>query len=179
VKNCILTNSAGAVNPDFQPGDLMVITDQINLLGENPLSGPNQDSWGKRFPDMSHAYNPALVEAIQDVAASIGIDLKAGIYTAVKGPSFETPAEVKMLAKLGTDVVGMSTVPETIALRHLGVRVGAISYIANMAAGLSTGILSHEKMIQSANESSISLTCLIKGLLARFREEGQGGKTRC
>src|SRR5262249_17131100 len=129
----ILTNAAGGVRLSFKPGDLMLITDHINGLGTNPLIGPNEDALGPRFPDMSMVYDPSLRKIVKATAAKLRIPLREGVYIGLHGPSYETPAEIRMLRKLGVDAVGMSTVPEAIALRHAGVRVVGISTITNMA----------------------------------------------
>lgn len=136
VRRMFVTNAAGGINPAFRPGDLMRIDDHINLTGRNPLVGPNDDALGPRFPDMSRAWDPALGEHLEEAASATGVTLQRGIYVQVLGPSFETPAEIRMLAHLGADAVGMSTVPECIVARHLGMRVAGISLITNYAAGL-------------------------------------------
>ena len=125
----------GAIRRDFSPGDLVVISDHINLSGDNPLSGPNLNALGERFPDMTHAYYPDLREAALEAGRQLGLEVKQEVYVCVKGPSYETPAEIRMLSALGADVVGMSTVPEVISLNHMRCRVVGISCITNMAAG--------------------------------------------
>ncbi|MEO0420815.1 MAG: purine-nucleoside phosphorylase [Pseudomonadota bacterium] len=136
VERMLMTNAAGGIHPDFKPGDLMRIDDHINLTGCNPLIGPNDDTLGPRFPDMSRAWDPALGEHLQRAGERSGVPLQRGVYVQVTGPSFETPAEIRMLGRLGADAVGMSTVPEAITARHLGVRIAGISLITNYAAGL-------------------------------------------
>ncbi|MBN2192378.1 MAG: purine-nucleoside phosphorylase [Polyangiaceae bacterium] len=145
----LLTNAAGGIRADLAPGDLMVITDHLNLMGRNPLVGPN-DPAGPRFPDLTRAYDPELLVAADRAATGIGVRLKRGVYAAMLGPSYETPAEVRMLQILGADAVGMSTVPEVIALRQRGVRVGAMSSITNLAAGLAAAPLDHGEVEATA-----------------------------
>ncbi|HJR50941.1 MAG TPA: purine-nucleoside phosphorylase, partial [Gemmatimonadales bacterium] len=137
VKTLILTNAAGSVNVNYKPGELMVISDHINLMGVNPLVGPNDEQLGPRFFDMSEAYDPALREVAEKACSKAGVTVRHGVYVAVSGPSYETPAEIRAFRALGADAVGMSTVPEVIAARHMGVRVLAISCITNLAAGVS------------------------------------------
>lgn len=153
VKTLILTNAAGGINPQFSPGDLVCVTDHINLTGNNPLIGINDSEMGERFPDMSGAYQPKLNEILYDCAKELGIDLAGGVYAAVSGPSYETPAEVRMLGILGADLVGMSTFAETIAAHHMGVRVCAISCVTNLAAGLSAEKLDHDDVKTVANQA--------------------------
>src|SRR5690606_3798219 len=131
----IVTNSAGGINPEFSPGDLMVIKDHINVSGVNPLRGRNRDDLGPRFPDMTYAYDPSLRCLIMDTAKEMGLKVREGVYAMMPGPSYETPAEIHMLRVLGADAVGMSTVPEVIAAVHAGLKVVGISCITNMAAG--------------------------------------------
>jgi purine-nucleoside phosphorylase len=164
----LITNAAGGIAAGFAPGDLMLIVDHINLTGRNPLVGPNDDS-GPRFPDMSHVYDPALGEVARSAARELGIDLKEGVYAAMLGPSYETPAEVRMLKTLGADAVGMSTVPEVIVLRHRGVRVGAMSCITNLAAGISPTPLDHSEVEAIARKTRDRFT----GLLSRWVEKAQ------
>jgi purine-nucleoside phosphorylase len=149
----LLTNAAGGIRPRFVPGDLMLITDHINLSGQNPLTGPNDEEQGPRFPDLSRAYDNDLCQAARQAAKELGVELREGVYAAMPGPSYETPAEVRMLGAIGADAVGMSTVPEVIALRHRGVRVGAISCITNLAAGIATTTLDHAEVEQTARQS--------------------------
>lgn len=146
----LLTNAAGGIGRELRPGDLMVIRDHINLMGINPLRGGNDERLGPRFPDMSAVYDPAFQEAIASAQAAIGLRPKKGVYLALSGPSYETPAEIRMLAALGADAVGMSTVPEAICARHLGLRVAGISCITNLAAGISERPLSHHEVSETA-----------------------------
>ena len=151
VKTLIVTNAAGGINPDFEAGTLMLITDHINFMGSNPLIGPNYKSLGTRFPDMYQAYDPGLIALAEAVARSNNIELRKGVYLATSGPSYETPAEIKAFRALGADAVGMSTVPEVIAARHAGMKVLGISCITNKAAGLSETPLSHREVTETAN----------------------------
>jgi len=148
VQTLIVTNAAGGVNADFAPGDLMLITDHINMMGTNPLIGPNNDALGPRFPDMSNAYDRELRDLALDAARDLGIELKQGVYLAVTGPSYETAAEVRAFRTLGADAVGMSTVPEVIYSQSLGMRVLGLSVIANRAVGLSDQPLIHDEVIR-------------------------------
>jgi purine-nucleoside phosphorylase len=149
VRTLIVTNAAGGINRSFKPGDLMIITDHINLLGANPLQGPNLDELGVRFPDMSEAYNRELRQRALEAAESMGLKLQQGVYVAVSGPSYETPAEIEMFHRCGADAVGMSTVPEVIAANHMGLRVLGISCITNMAAGVLPQKLHHAEVLET------------------------------
>ena len=162
VKTVILTNAAGGVNPAFNPSDLMIITDHINHMNVNPLIGPNDESMGNRFPDMSEVYSPKLVEMVKKTASKLGIDTQEGVYMALTGPSYETPAEVKMARIVGADAVGMSTVPEAIVAKWAGMEVIGISCICNSAAGVSTVALSHNDVIHAANIAKERFKTLVK-----------------
>ncbi len=153
----LLTNAAGGIDPSFRPGDLMLIRDHLNLTGHNPLVGANDDALGPRFPDLGDAYDPRLADLAKGAARAAGVDLKEGVYAAMLGPSYETPAEIRMLRTLGAAAVGMSTVAEVIALRHAGARVGAVSCVTNLAAGLSKTPLSHEEVETVAGASAARL----------------------
>jgi purine-nucleoside phosphorylase len=166
VSTVLLTNAAGGLEPSWAPGDLMLMTDHLNLTGVNPLCGPNDDALGTRFPDMSAAYDPALREGLRQVARAAKIDLREGIYAQLLGPSYETPAEVRMVRSLGAQAVGMSTVVEVIALRHMGVRVGALSCITNSAAGISPHPLSHQEVEETARKKRPQLLELLGGWIA-------------
>jgi purine-nucleoside phosphorylase len=144
----ILTNAAGSVNTGFTPGDLMVIDDHINLTGVNPLVGPNEDQLGERFFDMTEAYDPELRRIAEGACADAGVASRRGVYLALSGPSYETPAEIRMLRTLGADAVGMSTVPEVLAARHMGIRVLGLSCITNMAAGVAGNKLDHREVLE-------------------------------
>lgn len=143
VKTLFVTNASGGINPNYHPGDLVVIEDHINLSGRNPLIGPNLNQLGPRFPDMSEAYPKELRDLVRESAAAHGITMKSGVYCWLLGPTYETPAEIRMLGKLGGDMVGMSTVPEVIAAAHLGIRVAGVACITNYAAGLKPEKLNH------------------------------------
>ena len=156
----LLTNAAGGIHASFAPGDLMLITDHLNLMGGSPLCGPNYGD-GPRFPDLSQAYDVALRALARDAAQRAEVTLHEGVYAAMLGPSYETPAEIRMLRTLGADAVGMSTVPEVIALRQLGVRVGAISCITNLAAGLSAQLLDHSEVEATARRSREAFTAVL------------------
>jgi purine-nucleoside phosphorylase len=149
VKTVILTNAAGGVRLTFRPGDLMLITDHINFFGDHPLIGRNEDALGPRFPDMSSVYDPDLRRIVKAVARAGRVPLKEGVYLGLSGPSYETPAEIRAFRKIGADAVGMSTIPEAIALRHAGVRVAGISTITNMAAGILKQPLVHDEVMET------------------------------
>lgn len=153
VRALVVTNAAGGINPDLLAGDLMAITDHLNLAGWNALTGPNEERLGPRFPDMSKAYDPRLLALIEAAAKNKGIALKRGIYAMASGPSYETPAEVRALRTLGADAVGMSTVPEVTAAVHMGVRVAGISCITNLAAGIGDKPLSHREVAETAQRA--------------------------
>ena len=165
VKTVILTNAAGGVNPAFNPSDLMVITDHINHMNVNPLIGPNDNEMGERFPDMSEVYSPQLIDLTKRTASKLGIDLQEGVYMAFTGPSYETPAEVKMARILGADAVGMSTVPEAITARWAGMKVIGLSCICNSAAGVSTVALSHADVIHAAGIAKDKFKILVKEII--------------
>ncbi len=162
IKNLILTNAAGGINASFAPGDLIAINDHINLMGRNPLIGPNVNEWGPRFPDMSFAYNPELISAIKASCEELRYPFKQGVYCALSGPTYETPAEIRMLRTLGADMVGMSTVPETIVANHMGIKVAGISCITNMAAGISKVKLSHDDIKEVATKSMSNFKNILK-----------------
>jgi len=145
----VLTNAAGGVRTTFKPGDLMLITDHINGFGTNPLIGLNEEEIGPRFPDMTSVYDPVLRRVIRAVAAQLRVPLRQGVYIGLTGPSYETPAEIRAVRRLGADAVGMSTIPEAIALRHAGVRVAGISTITNMAAGILKKPLRHDEVMET------------------------------
>ncbi len=164
VRTMIMTNAAGGISQENAPGSLMVINDHLNLTGQNPLTGKNDELWGPRFLDMSHAYNPRLVRLAIEIGAQENISLSQGVYAGLLGPTYETPAEVRMLEILGADAVGMSTVHEVIALRHQGVDVVGISCITNKAAGISETELNHEEVAAVADRSSASFLRLVTSL---------------
>ena len=168
VKKLLLTNAAGAINPTLQPGNLMIIRDHINLMGGNPLRGENDERLGPRFLDLSAVYDPIFQDVLVSALTQIGLAAHKGVYAAVSGPVYETPAEVRMLAGLGVDAVGMSTVPEAIGARHLGLRVAGISCITNMAAGLSAQPLSHRDVIMTAEQIKPDLIRLLNLAISRL-----------
>lgn len=161
-KVLFLTNASGGINPNFHAGAFMLIKDQISIFAPNPLIGPNIDELGTRFPDMTHVYDEDLQDAIRKVAKDNDIELFEGIYAQLTGPSFESPAEIKLLHKLDVDAVGMSTVVEAIAANHMGMKICGISCVANLAAGMSPNILTHEEVQQAANEAAPKFTVLVK-----------------
>jgi purine-nucleoside phosphorylase len=171
VEILIVTNAAGAVNPDFMPGELMLITDHINFMGmagASPLRGPNLDSFGPRFPDMSQAYDRELMGVAREVAKEAGIDLQEGIYVCLGGPNFETPADLRFLRAMGADAVGMSTVAEVIVARHGGTRVLGVSGISNKANLDGDTITTHEEVLEAGQVLVPKLTAVIKGVLRRL-----------
>ena len=165
VGNLILTNAAGALNPLFATGGLMLLTDHINMTGHNPLTGPNVDAWGPRFPDMSQVYCPALRELALRAALSCGQRLEQGVYVAVAGPSLETPAETRMYRIMGADAIGMSTVPEAIVAHHMGVKVLGISCLTNKNLPDCMAATSHEEILRQANASADALGSLLSVLI--------------
>ena len=165
IKTVVLTNACGGVNLSFTPGDLMLISDHINLSGANPLIGPNLDAFGPRFPDMSDLYTSSLRRAIREKAAEAGIPTQEGVYAMYSGPNYETPAEIRMFRTLGADTVGMSTVPEALVAGHCGMQVVGISCITNMAAGVLPVKLSHAEVTETANRVSEKFRRLIDLIL--------------
>ena len=168
VEKLIVTNAAGGVNKTFTSGDLMLITDHINMLGKNPLIGKNLDSFGIRFPDMSEAYNKELINKAKQVAKDIDLSLKEGIYMYFSGPSFETPAEVRAAGILGADAVGMSTVPEVIVANHCGIKVLGISCVTNMAAGVMEQPLSHIEVMETTEKVKSKFVEFVAQLVEKF-----------
>jgi purine-nucleoside phosphorylase len=168
VKVLILTNAAGGVNASFEPGTLMAIDDHINLLGSNPLVGPNENRFGSRFPDMTEVYSKRLRAAADAAAAARGIRLAHGIYVAVHGPSYETPAEIRYLRTIGADAVGMSTVPEAIVARHMAMEVLGISCITNPAAGVLPEPLRHDEVMEVARRVEGEFSSLLEGTIERL-----------
>ena len=167
-RTLIITNAAGGINAAYRPGDLVLLRDHLNLLGESPLRGHNDERLGPRFPDMTEAYPAALRAFAHARAAALGVTLREGVYAALSGPAYETPAEVRMLATLGADLAGMSTVPEVIAANHMGARVLGISCVTNQAAGLGVGKLSHAEVTETAERIRGTFTALIADLLAHI-----------
>jgi purine-nucleoside phosphorylase len=168
VKTLILTNAAGGINSGFAPGDLMVIDDHINLLGSSPLVGPNDERFGVRFPDQTNVYSPRLRRLADETAAAQGLTLRHGVYAACHGPSYETPAEVRYLRTIGADAVGMSTVPEAIVARHMGIEVLGISCITNFAAGVLPQPLNHDEVIETAKRVRGTFIALLTGVIAQI-----------
>jgi purine-nucleoside phosphorylase len=170
VERVVLTNAAGGINADFAKGALVLISDHINLQGSNPLVGRNDEDLGPRFPDMTEAYAPELRQVSRDTAEEIGITLHEGVYAAVLGPSYETPAEIHFLKGIGADLVGMSTVAETIAANHMGMEVLGISCVTNLAAGLSDEKLTHDEVLETAARISGTFLKLLRALLPKLLE---------
>jgi purine-nucleoside phosphorylase len=166
VQALVLTNAAGGINRDYQPGQLVLISDHINLLGQNPLTGPNDESLGPRFPDMSEAYSKKFREVAREAAKAMGMDLAEGVYAAVPGPSYETPAEIRYLRTIGADLVGMSTVPETIAANHMKIGVLGISCVTNHAAGVIDRKLDHKEVLEVGERMKGTLIDLLRRTVA-------------
>lgn len=167
VKTLVLTNAAGGINTSFTPGTLMVIDDHINLMGSNPLVGPNDERFGVRFPDMTAVYAPRLRAIVDEAAAAAGVGVRHGIYVGLHGPSYETPAEIRFLRTIGADAVGMSTVPEAIVARHMGLDVLGISCITNPAAGVLPELLHHDDVMEVARRVSGEFMVLLEAIVAR------------
>ena len=168
VKQLIVTNAAGGVNTGFSAGVLMLITDYINLSGQNPLRGPNLDAFGPRFPDMSNAYDKQLRALALDAAKELGIDLRQGVYCWMNGPCYETPAEIRMVRTLGADAVGMSTVPETIVAVHSGLQVLGVSCITNMAAGVLDQPINHQEVMETGRRVRGEFAALLTRVIERL-----------
>lgn len=168
VQTLILTNACGGLDPTFTPGDLMIITDHINFMGSNPLIGPNEDNYGVRFPDMTRAYTRSLVQLAKSSAQSIGIPIREGVYISYSGPSFETPAEIRMMQGFGAQAVGMSTVPEAIVASHCGLNLLAISCITNLAAGILDQPLSGEEVMEAAGKASQNFVKLLHDIVGKI-----------
>lgn len=168
VKSVVLTNAAGGINIGFDQGSLMIISDHLNLMCTNPLLGPNDERFGARFPDMSEVYSREFQEIAVEEARSLGLELRRGVYAAMSGPSYETPAEVRMLRTLGADAVGMSTVPEAIVARQMGMRVLGISCITNMAAGVVDQPINHEEVMETGAQVRDTIRNLLRGIIPRL-----------
>ncbi|MUG44751.1 purine-nucleoside phosphorylase [Paenibacillus woosongensis] len=168
VAKLLVTNAAGGINTSYKPGDLMLISDHINMTGRNPLAGPNDSEQGPRFPDMSQAYNRKLREIAKQVAKEKEVPLQEGVYVGLLGPSYETPAEIRMFRTLGADAVGMSTVSEVIVARHAGIEVLGISCISNMAAGILDQPLSHEEVIETTDRVREKFLNLVLGIIPKL-----------
>ena len=168
VRSIILTNAAGGINLTFKPGTLMLMDDHINLLGGNPLVGPNEERFGPRFPDMTEVYSNRLRTLAVEAASAVGQPLARGIYVALHGPSYETPAEIRFLRTIGADAVGMSTVPEAIVARHMGLEVLGISCITNPAAGVLPKPLVHDEVMEVANRVRAEFSALLEAIIERL-----------
>ena len=175
IKKLVVTNAAGGVNTSFKPGYLMLISDHINMMGVNPLRGPNIEELGPRFNDMSDAYPESLRQLAKDVAKENAIMVQEGVYLALSGPTFETPAEIRAFRTLGADAVGMSTVPEVIVMSHMNIPCLGISCITNMAAGILPQKLAHTEVIETTRRVQKEFTALVMGVLKRFGEEPRSG----
>jgi purine-nucleoside phosphorylase len=171
VDTLILTAATGGINTAFKPGDLVCLSDHLNLIGANPLRGPNDDRLGARFPDMSQVYSPALRAVALQEAGLLGLGLSAGVYACLPGPSYETPAEIRMLRALGADVVGMSTVPEAIVARHAGMSVLAFALVTNMAAGVLDAPITHEEVLEAGQDAAPQLGQLIEDVVRRLADQ--------
>jgi purine-nucleoside phosphorylase len=168
-----LTNASGGVNLEFHPGDLVAIEDHINLSGRNPLVGPNMAELGPRFPDMSNAYDPELRALLQKVASNHHVQIKTGVYCSVLGPTYETPAEIRMLRIIGADMVGMSTVPEVIAANHLGLKVAGVACITNYAAGIKQEKLSHADVKKVAEKAMVGFATILTETINELKKMGR------
>ena len=171
VRTLIVSNSAGGISRDFTPGDLMLITDHINLFATNPLVGLNDERLGPRFPDMTEAYSPRLVGIADSAAGGLGMSFRRGVYAGLSGPCYETAAEIRYLERIGADAVGMSTVPEVIAARYLGLEVLGISCITNMATGIATVKHVHEEVVRIANEASERFCTVVAATIEKLGED--------
>ncbi len=167
-RRVMLTNAAGGVNSDYSPGDLVIISDHINFTARNPLIGPNDERLGPRFPDMSTLYTPRIREELAGVFSDTGITAREGVYAWFLGPTYETPAEVQMAKGAGADLVGMSTVPEAIAARHMGAEVAGISLVTNLAAGISPTPLAHDEVTETAAKAKTTFTAVLDAYLPTF-----------
>jgi len=168
IETLLLTNAAGGINVQLSEGTLMIISDHLNLMGVNPLRGPNDERFGPRFPDMSEVYSRELQEMVVEEANSLGIEVRRGIYAALSGPSYETPAEIHMLRSFGADAIGMSTVPEAIVARHMGMKVLGISCITNMAAGINDSPINHDEVMETGNRVRATFTLLLRHIIGRI-----------
>lgn len=174
IQTLVLTNAAGGINSRFRPADMMLIEDHLNLMGDNPLKGPNLAQLGPRFPDLSEAYSKTCLEILEKTAQEESIPFHRGVYAGLLGPTYETPAEIRMFRALGADAVGMSTVPETIAANHLGVRVAGISCITNLAAGMSPNKLTHQEVIENSRIGAEKIKKLLRAAIPRLVHRPQG-----
>ena len=168
VTKLVITNAAGGINTSYKPGDLVLISDHINLMGVNPLTGVNDESFGPRFPDMSEAYCREYREIARQAGSAMGLTLKDGVYAGLTGPSYETPAEIRYLRTIGADLVGMSTVPEVIAANHMGIQVLGISCVTNMAAGILPQKLTHAEVMETGDQVKDTLAALLRAILPQL-----------
>jgi purine-nucleoside phosphorylase len=173
VETLVLTAATGGINTAFRPGDLVILSDHLNLIGQNPLRGPNDDRLGLRFPDMTEVYSGRLRGVALEEAGRLGLDLQTGVYACLPGPSYETPAEIRMLRALGADVVGMSTVPEAIVARHSGMEVLAFALVTNAAAGVTGEPISHEEVLEAGRQAVPRLGGLIEAVVRRLAGRGR------
>ena len=173
IRAAILTNAAGGINANYKQGALVVLRDHINLQGTNPLIGPNEERFGVRFPDMTQGYWKSYREAALEEARRLGIEVHEGVYAALTGPSYETPAEIRYLRTIGADLVGMSTAPEVIAARHMGIRVLAISCVTNMAAGILDQVLTQEEVLETGERVKGQFMALLRAVLPRIAKDLQ------
>lgn len=167
IRTLILTNASGGINVELSQGALMVINDHVNLMGDNPLRGPNDERFGPRFPDMSTVYSPSLQQIVIEEGRAMGVELRRGIYAALSGPSYETPAEIHLLRSLGADAVGMSTVPEAIVARQMDMEVLGISCITNMAAGIGDEPINHDEVMETGNRVRLTFAELLRRVIGR------------
>lgn len=177
IEAAVLTNAAGAINLSFSPGTLVVIRDHLNLNGMNPLIGPNDVRFGPRFPDMSEAYSKAYLEIALEEGTKLGLQVNQGVYAALSGPSFETPAEIRYLRTIGADMVGMSTVPEVIVARHMGIRLLGISCVTNMAAGILDQPLSHTEVVDTGERVKVQFAALLRTVIPRIAKHLENPNT--
>jgi purine-nucleoside phosphorylase len=173
IEYLFLTNASGGINADFHPGDIVTISDHINLSGRNPLVGPNLAELGPRFPDMGNAYDKELRELLHQVGKNNHVDLKSGVYCSVLGPTYETPAEIRMLRIIGADLVGMSTVPEVIAANHLGLKVAGVACITNYAAGIKQEKLSHADVKKVAEKAMVGFATVLTETIGELKKSGK------
>jgi purine-nucleoside phosphorylase len=171
IRVLVLTNAAGGIHPEYKQGCLVALRDHINLTGANPLTGPNDERFGPRFPDMTRAYWPRFREIALEEGGRLGIEMHEGVYAALSGPSYETPAEIRYLQRIGADLIGMSTVPETIAARHMGMRVLAISCVTNLAAGILDQPLHHDEVLETGERVRAQFTALLRAVIPRIAAE--------
>ena len=173
IEMLFVTNASGGINADFHPGDLVSIVDHINLSGRNPLVGPNIAELGPRFPDMGQAYDPDLTDLLKQVAANHHVNLKSGVYCSVLGPTYETPAEIRMLRTIGADLVGMSTVPEVIAANHLGLKVAGVACVTNYAAGIKAEKLNHADVKKVAEKAMVGFATILTETIGELKKLGK------